>query len=99
MEKHKYIKPTNLLNQDNVTFNENFGELQYSKKKKRASEPVLPINVNRNDLDFYGFACICPIRFKGLKCEGNNISSVMRQKGESQKRSNKKTKCANFFEK
>ena len=98
-EKHKYIKPMNLLNQDNITFNENFGELQYSKKKKRATEPVLPINVNRNDLDFYGFACICPIRFKGLKCEGNNISSVIRQKGESQKRGYKKTKCANFFEK
>ena len=95
-EKHKYIKPMNLLNQDNITFNENFGELQYSKKKKRATEPVLPINVNRNDLDFYGFACICPIRFKGLKCEGNNISSVMRQKVNLKNEVTRKQSVPNF---
>ena len=99
-EKHRYIIPMNLLNQDDITFNENFGELQYSKRKRRASsELVLPINVNRNDLDFYGFACICPIRFKGLKCEGNNIFSVVRQKGKSQNGGNKKTKHAALSEK
>ncbi|XP_065651564.1 neurogenic locus notch homolog protein 2 isoform X4 [Hydra vulgaris] len=39
------------------------------KNRKKRNEDDLPSGVNKNDLNFYGFACICPMRFKGHKCE------------------------------
>ncbi|XP_047145868.1 neurogenic locus Notch protein isoform X1 [Hydra vulgaris] len=43
---------------------------EYSDKNRiKRNEDDLPSGVNKNDLNFYGFACICPMRFKGHKCE------------------------------
>ena len=59
------------------TRSDNEGELPYLKilniKRAKRNEYDLPSGVNKNDLNFYGFACICPIRFKGHKCESMNL--------------------------
>ena len=66
---NKYSKYANNVNKNNKTINWNSGELEYLVRNRREDE-YLPTGVNKNDLNFYGFACICPIRFKGQKCEG-----------------------------
>ena len=65
---NKYSRYANLRNKNN-TNDRNFGELEYIVRNRREDE-YLPSGINKNDLNFYGFACICPIRFKGQKCEG-----------------------------
>lgn len=42
-------------------------------RKIRSESDMLPSRVSKNDLNFYGFACICPLRYKGQKCEGKQI--------------------------
>ena len=48
------------------------GDLLANKRRKRHDEH-LPPGINKNDLDFYGFACTCAQNYKGQKCDGKNF--------------------------
>lgn len=44
------------------------GELAFLERRRREDD-MLPEGVDQSMLDAYGFACACPLGFKGLKCE------------------------------